>query len=240
MAYKSGADAAYVIVDGVNIAPAMESLTLKTTAVMDERRFLGSAWKTPIDTGAKTGELAMQGVIDSPTTDTVAALNTTGAVVSALLSGNAVDVSFYGFQAAQVTAIEVGLADGKVDDLTPTFAIAGEVNVGTVVAPWASRAADANTDAAYSTRPSAAAASGHAYLHVTAYTGGATKVVVKLRSSASHITFADIATFADVTAVGAQVLAIPTDVILEHCAIGWAWTGGTNPTFSAFCGVAVD
>jgi hypothetical protein len=239
MAYKAGSDATHVLIGAVNIAPVMESLSVKMAAVLDQRTFLGTAWPTQCDTGRKNAELTMAGVLNSPTTDTVAALETTGAVVSALLSGNAVDMSFYGFQSAKVTAVEVGISPDKVDELTPTFTVAGEVNVGTVVAPYATRAADGTTDAAYSTRPSATSAGGHAYLHVGAYAGGATKVVVTLRTSASHITFADIGTFADVTAVGAQVLPIASG-ILEHCAIGWTWTAGTNPTFDAFCGVAVD
>ena len=238
--YRSKKDATHVFVGGVNVAPVMETLGIKQSAVLDERRFLGTTFPTQCDTGARNAELTMQGVINSPTTDTVAELNTTGAVVSALLSGNVVDVPFYGFQSAKITAIEVGISDDKVDELTPTFSVYGEVNIGTVAAPYATRAADANTDAAYSTRPSATAASGHAYLHVGAYTGAATNVVVKLRTSATHISFADIGTFADVTAIGAQVLDVPTAVILEHLSIGWAWTGGATPTFDAVCGVAVD
>lgn len=237
--YKSGKDATHVLVGGVNIAPAMESLSIKKTAVLDERKFLGTAWPTQIPTGHKSAELTMAGVIDSPTTDSVAALETAGVPVAALLSGNAASMDFYGFQSAKVTGLEVGLSADKVDELTPVFTVAGEVNHGTVVAPYATRAADATTDATYATRPSAVSAGGHAYLHVGAYAGAATKVVVTLRTSASHISFADIATFADVTAVGAQVIPVASG-ILEHLAIGWTWDGGTTPSFDAFCGVAVD
>lgn len=239
MTYVSGKDAAYVLVGAVNVAPVMESISIKQTAVLDERNFLGSAWPTQCDTGARNAELAMSGVLNSPTTDTVAALETTGAVVSALLSGNAVDLSFYGFQSAKVSGVETSISPGKVDDLVPTFTVAGEVNTGTIVAPFATRVGAANTDATWSTRPSSVSAGGHAYLHVTSYTGGATKLVVTLRTSATHGSFAEIATFADVTAVGAWVLPVASG-ILEHVSIAWAWTGGTAPTWDGYVGVAVD
>jgi hypothetical protein len=239
MAYKAGHDAAYVLVGAVNVAPVMETLSIKETAVLDQRTFLGTAWPTQCDTGARNAELTMAGVLNSPTTDTVAALETSGAVVSALLSGNAVDMSFYGFQSAKVGAVEVSVSPDKVDDLVPTFVVAGEVNTGTIVAPFATRVGASNTDATWSTRPSAVSAGGHAYLHVTSYTGGATKLVVTLRSSASHDTFGLIGTFADVTGVGAWVIPIASG-ILEHLSIAWAWTDGTAPTWSGFVGVAVD
>ena len=239
MTYKAGHDAAYVLVGAVNVAPVMESLSVKTTAVLDQRTFLGSAWPTQCDTGARNAELAMQGVLNSPTTDTVAALETNGAVVSALLSGNAVDMSFYGFQSAKVSAVDLAITADKLAELTPTFSVAGGVNVGTVVAPFVNRVGAANTDATWSTRPSAVSAGGHAYLHVTSYTGGATKLVVTVRTSINHAGFGLIATFADVTAVGAWVLPIASG-ILEHLSIAWAWTGGTAPTWDGYVGVAVD
>jgi hypothetical protein len=239
MAYKAGHDAAYVLVGAVNVAPVMETLSIKETAVLDQRTFLGTAWPTQCDTGRRNAELAMSGVLNSPTTDTVAALETSGAVVSALLSGNAVDMSFYGFQSAKVGAVEVAVSPDKVDELVPTFVVAGEVNTGTVVAPYATHVADANTDATWSTRPDSVSAGGHAYLHVCTYTGTATNLVVKLRTSATHGSFADIGTFATVTAVGAQVLAVASG-ILEHVSMSWAWTGGTAPTWDGFVGIAVD
>ena len=239
MTYVSGKDAAHVLIGAVNVAPVMETLSIKTSAVLDQRTFLGSAWPTQCDTGGRNAELAMAGVLNSTTTDTVAALNTTGAVVSALLAGNAISLPFHGFQSAQVTGTELVISNDKVDELTPQFTVAGEVNYGTIVAPFATRVAGANTDGTYATRPDAVSAGGHAYLHVTSYTGGATKLVVTLRTSATHDTFGLIATFADVTAVGAWVLPVASG-ILEHLSIAWAWTGGTAPTWDGYVGVAVD
>jgi hypothetical protein len=169
----------------------------------------------------------------------VATLSTSNSIVSALISGNAVDMPFHGFQAAKVTGVDVALSQDKVQEFTPEFTVTGRVNYGVVVAPYANRVAGANTDAAWATRSDSASASGYAFMHVGAYTGGATKVVVKVRTSATHASFADLATFLDVTAVGAQVLTIGSG-ILEHLSISWAWTGGAAPTFDAFVGVAVD
>jgi len=238
-AYKGSKDAGYVFVDAINIAPVMETVSVKTSAVLDERRFLGNSWPTNVDTGGRRGELSMSGVLNSPTSDTIATLSTANSIVSAVLGGNAVDMPFHGFQAAKVTGVEVALAQDKVQEFTPEFTVTGRVNNGVVVAPYANRVAGANTDATWSTRTDSASAAGYAFMHVGTYTGAASKVVVKVRTSATHASFADLATFLDVTAVGAQVLAIGSG-ILEHLSISWVWTGGTAPAFDAFVGVAVD
>jgi hypothetical protein len=237
--YKGPWNATHVLVGAVNVAPIMESLNVSLAAEFDERRFLGTVLPTQCDTGHRSAELTMAGVLNSPTSDAVGALDTTGVVVSALLSGNAVDMSYYGFQLAKISGLELALSAEKVDELTPKFTVAGEVNTGTVVAPFATRVAGANTDAAWSTRPDPTSAGGHAYLHVTSYTGTPTNLVVKLRTSATHGSFADLATFATVTGVGAWVLPVASG-ILEHLSISWAWTGGTAPTWDGFVGVAVD
>jgi len=239
MAYKGSKDAGYLFVDAINIAPVMETVSIKTSAVLDKRRFLGTSCPTQCDTGARQGELSMSGVLNSPTSDTVATLSTGTSIVSALLGGNAVEMPFHGFQAAKVTGVEVALAQDKVQEFTPEFTVTGRVNYGVVVAPYANRVAASNTDATWATRTDSASAAGYAFMHVGTYTGGASKVVVKVRTSATHASFADLATFLDVTAVGAQVLTIASG-ILEHRAISWVWTGGTTPAFDAFVGVAVD
>jgi len=238
-AYSGFKDASCVFVDAINIAPVMDSLSMKKSAVLDERRFLGNAWPTQCDTGARHGELSMSGVLNSPTSDTIATLSTGTSIVSALIAGNLVDMPFHGFQAAKVTGVEATLSQDKVQEFTPEFTVTGRVNYGVVVAPYVNRVAAANTDATWASRSDPTSASGYAFMHVGTYTGGATKVVVKVRTSATHGSFADLATFLDVTAVGAQVLTIPSG-ILEHLSISWAWTGGTTPAFDAFVGVAVD
>ena len=245
MAYKGPADAGYVLIGAANIAPNMETLRIKKIAVLDERNFLGKYISTICDTGQRRAELAMSGVLNSPDTDAVGDTETTGKVVSALLSGNVVaagdSVDFYGFQRAMVSGLELTVDPEKVDSLTPEFAIVGEFNVGTVVAPHATRTAGTNTDTVYVHRRGGAVSGGHAYVHVTSYTAnGASALTIKVRHSAGHVTFADHTTLTVVTATGATVTALAAASLEAHLSVSWAWTGGTSPTADWFCGVAVD
>lgn len=239
MSSNSIKDLGYLLVGGYNVATIMDHFTAKHTAGKQEFRPCGSTWPINIDLGMRTAELQMSGVLNSPTSDAVSAVNGTDRAVSALIEGNTVSARFWGFQAAIVDGVEVGVSPDAANTLLPSFSVDGEVNYGWVVAPHATRTTAGNTDATYADI-GAGVSAGHVYLHVTALDlGGGTSCTIKLRGSADHITFADETTMTAVTAIGSEVKALAS-AVERYLSVSWAWTGGSNQSIDFFLGVAAD
>ena len=242
MAYLSGKDCAYLFVDGVDVAVSNNGVNLSSEAVCPKRRPLGQASKSAFLTGQIDSELGITGWLDTNTTAQLADLTGDAKVASVLFGGNAVSQLFAGFKTVYVAGAKVGLADDDLDSFEPVLMTSDcKANIGYVAAPYVERAAAANTDATYATMTEASGATGTAFMHVAALSlGGSTSCTVTVRHSTDHVTFADHTAFANVTAVGGQSLALASQVN-KYLSISWAWNGaGSDQTFSAFVGVAVD
>lgn len=242
MAYLSGKDCAYVFVDSVDVAVSNNAVDLSSEAIMPKRRPIGQAWKTVYPTGQIDSELSISGWLDDLTTAQLADLTGDAKVISVLFGGNAISQLFAGFKTAYVTGAKLGMADDDLDSYEPVLVTSDcKANIGYVVAPYVARTTAGNLDTADARRDAAAAASGTAFLHITAIDlGGYTSVTVTVRHSSDGITYGDHTAFTAATAVGAQTLALATDVY-EYLSIAWTYAGaGSNPTWTGFVGVAVD
>jgi hypothetical protein len=245
VAYYSSKDAGYVFVNGLNVAPGLEVVGLKNTAVVQEIRPLGTTWPVNVDTGIKRGELTMSGWLDSTYTGPatggqINAISGTGKVVTACLEGNTNALRCYSWKSAIVSGTEVGVDTETIDTITPEFTVAGAVDYGYIIGPLAPRTTASNTQATFIDLPAAAAAGGRLYMHVTAIdVGGGSGVTVTLQESTDHVSWGDHASGAltIATAVGAQCLEI-TAAVKQHIAFKWVWTGGTTPTFTALVAFA--
>jgi hypothetical protein len=241
MAYKSSKDAARVYVDWLDVHSDLDTVNIKTSAVLREFKPLGATWPTQVDTGARKGELTMSGLYNGSFTAT--ALSTLGGankVVSALVEGEALNDRFYGWQAATVSDTEVGLAPDDVHTQSATFSVNGEVNYGYVVHPPQERTTGGNSDTTYADLGAAAAGGGHGFLHVSSITlGGSTSCTVKVRHSTDHVTFVDHTSFTNVTASGSECKALAA--LNRYLSVSWAWNGaGAGQSIFMFVGVAVD
>jgi hypothetical protein len=226
----------------VDCAVSNNAVTITTEAVCPKRRPLGQAFKTAYPTGQIDSELAVEGWLDSVTVLQLGDLTNDAKVVSVLFGGNAVSQLFAGFKTAYVTGAKLGMSEDDLDSFEPLLVTSdSKAHVGYVVAPYAARTTASNTDATYATMTETSAASGTAFLHVAALTlGGSTSCTVTVRHSTDHITFSDHTAFTNVTAVGAQTLALASTVN-KYLSISWAWNGaGSDQSLSAFVGVVVD
>src|SRR5574343_807439 len=127
MTYYSGADVAYVFVDSTNIAADLDTVRMKTSAVTQEFRALGTTFPQNLDTGTRNGELEMSGLYEGATT--AALLNAVGTnrKVCVLLEGNTVSKRFYGFQSAAVESDEIGIGADQMHSNAGTFRVNGEI-----------------------------------------------------------------------------------------------------------------
>jgi hypothetical protein len=243
MTWYSSKDVAYVFIDNLSVAPYLNAMTMKTSAVLANTTGFGDTWTEWTDTGLRNGEVTMGGFYDGGTDG--AAMNTVAATdrtVSVLLEGNTVSKRFYLFQSGLVSSTEIGLSPEGVHTSAPGYTVTGEVNFGYVVAPYAARTTAGNTDAASCDVGAGGIAAGHCVLHVAALTlGGYDNCVVTLRSDADNEgVFTDETAFTAVTAVGSEVKALATGVD-RYMSVSWAWTGeGTGQSISFFVGVAAD
>jgi hypothetical protein len=242
VAYVSGKDLHAIFFDGLDVKQSNNELSITSEAVMPRRRPLGSVYKNCYPTGQVDGEMTITGWLDDVTSPQLGDLTGDSKVISVLYEGNAVSLHFAGFAAANVTGAKIGTAEDDLDTYEPVITANGRGPlIGYVVAPHAARTAAGNTDSAYATMNEASGVSGTAFLHVTAIDlGGYDDVTVKVRHSTDHITFADHTAFAAVTAVGAQTVALAATVN-KYLSISHAYGGaGSDPTFTAFVGVAID
>lgn len=242
MAYLSGKDCAYVLVDGVDVAVSNNELELTSEAVVQRRRPLGQAWRSVCLTGQIDSEMAIRGWLHPDTVAELAEFSAGAKVVSALIGGNAISQLFAGIPAAYVVGGKLGVSEDDLDSYEPVLLTSdAKWHTGYVVAPLAERTTAGNTDSDDAQRDSGAAASGRAFLHVTDLDlGGYTSLGVTLRHSSDGITYADHTSLGSVTAVGGSVITL-TGTINQYLSIAWTWTGtGSNPSWTGFVGVAVD
>lgn len=242
MAYLSGKDCAHVLVDSVDVAVSNNAVGVTTEPVCPTRRPLGQAYKTAFLTGQVDSEMTISGWLDATTTTQLADASGDAKVISVLFGGNAISQLFAGLKTAYVTGRKVGIADDDLDSYEPVLVTSDcKANIGYVVAPLTARTTAGNLDTADASRDAAAAASGLAFLHITALDlGGYDSVTVTVRHSSDGITYANHTAFTTATAVGAQTLALATEVY-QYLSIAWAYVGsGTSPTWTGFVGVAVD
>jgi hypothetical protein len=234
MAYLSGKDCAYLFVDGVNVAVSNNAVSISSEAVCPKRRLLGTVSKAAMPT--------VSGWLDTVTVLQLGDLTNDAKVVSVLFGGNVVSALFAGFKTAYVVGSKLGMADDDLDTFEPVLVTSDcKANIGYVVAPYVARTAAGNTDSAYATMTETSAPTGRAFLHVGALDlGGSTSCTITVRHSDDHITFGNHTAFTNVTAVGAETIALASTVN-KYLSIAHAWVGaGAAQTITAFVGVSVD
>lgn len=242
MAYYSGEDLAYLFVEGVDVKASNAELAVEQSAVVVHKHVRGQAYPSAFVTGHVDGTLTYDGWFDTDTQPYLDRTDTDQAIC-VLHEGNTAGNHFIGVQATHIGGFAFGIPQEDIDTYRPDLVVDGMVDFGTIVAAYAARTTDSNTDAADVSIAATASSGGRAYLQIGAITlDGATGVTCTLRHSADGVTWADHANgaFTIAAAVGAEVLDI-TASVNKYLSLAWAWTGGGgSQAFTAMLGFAAN
>ena len=218
----------FVLIDGYSIRgvstdikdPGLERHT-------KELLFLGDTLKHKKLTGISSCEIEQTGVFDDAAGSIHAALKTPAndRVFSWAACGNTIGKHFAG---ALVDQVSYNPTDVQGDDFVNAQAkySCSQREDGLIIAHLLARGAAGDTSATYVDNAASSALGGVGYLQLSALTlGGYTNLVVKVRHSADHVSWADLLTFTAKTAIGAERVAVATNPINRYLCVSWAWTG---------------
>lgn len=126
------------------------------------------------------------------------------------------------------TTLEVGSPVGGVVSFDASAQTDGWTNIGVSLHDLTAETATA--DGTGYDGAAATTAGGYAHLHVTAFSGF-TNIIVTIQDSADNISFATIGTFATVTAVTGERLAV-AGTVRRYVRASWTKTGTGSATFA--------
>lgn len=209
---KYGSPSAWCLIDGYNPIPTkLKSMRHKIMARQEESTGLGDAWQEFTPTGVAGVEFEIAGGFFDTTATTgghamfsgsvPGSVQATQRIVTCGFAGQVLGRDFAGFQGTYSSAYE---ALGQVGALTKANAehtISGQADNGKIL--QIHTALTANTTGTGVDGGASSANGGVGYLHVTAYSGF-TSVAIKVQDSADDNTYADLVSFTNVTAVGAE------------------------------------
>ena len=253
MAYKGTKDLAGLYLGTVDVKGDVEAANLKMSNSVSAFQPLGAVNPAPINAGTRSGTLSLTGYYNGTDTtlDTVAA-QANASVLCAMLvdgaspySGSPTLYRYYGIQGGILDSSELQLAPSEAHKMATQVTVAGTVDLGYVVhdvTALRSGVTGTPTDATYADLGANTAATGiRAHLIIPTLTlGAATNLIVKLRHSTDHSSWADLASgaFTAATVPTTQTLTVAS-VVNRYLSIAWTWTGSTGTSFYAFVGVAV-
>lgn len=229
---------AFVLIDGYSIRGV--STDVKDPGLEYESRellFLGETLKHKKLNGVGFCEIEQSGVFDDAAGSIHAALKAPAndRVFSWGAAGNTIGKHFAGALVDQVSYNPGDIAGGEFVTAHAKYGCSKRED-GLIVADLVARGVAGSTEASYVDSAASSALGGVGYLQLTALTlGGYTNLVVKVRHSADHASWADLLTFTAKTAIGAERKTVATNPIERYLAISWAWTGagaGPSATFA--------
>ncbi len=231
MARYGSDDVAFLLVDGYSLLGYSTELDFKREALTAETTVLGVADETHAALGRNRADLTQAGFYDDAADASNAALvglAGTARVVSFGFEGNTVGKKFTGGQGLQAEYDRV-VDLGDFHKANAAYKMTGAVDEGVILHELsAETATSGDTEGAESVHDVAAqtTAGGVAYLQVPALTlGGWTSVTIKVRDSADDITYADLVTFANVTAAPAKERQTVAGNIDQYLAHSWVFNG---------------
>jgi hypothetical protein len=207
MAKYGSSSFAFFLADGYDLrASKLQGLSWKKEPIVEMTHGLGDAAEEPSPVGITKYALSQSGAFFTDAADGAHDLLAAGAtaasrVVCFSVQGNAVGAPFVGCLGALTVAYEVIPQDGALTKANADYQITGHAYDGEIVQPWATKTADWNTKALGTVVDSGASSAdgGFAFQQISAFTGF-DGFVGKIRDSADDVTYADLATFANVTA----------------------------------------
>lgn len=230
MAKFGSSSIAVLLSQGVSLLPLKaKDISTEVESHQADTTGLGDAWPESTPTGMQKATLTVgEGYYDTDTAglhDHLRTTQGTSRVVCYAFEGDTIGQPFVGHTGAFGAKYKV-LA--KVGDLTKAqveYVITGQRDEGVILQSTATKTADWNTEGADSVDNGASSSNGGAaYLHVTAFSGFS-GFVAKVRHSADDVTYADLATFANVTAAPAAERVTVAGTVNRHLAVDGNVTG---------------
>ncbi len=242
---KYGPQSAWLLVGGKNLTGDVYSLIDRVEQILEEVHALGDSMEAHLPVGIARAILeAPGGLYDDRTAGMLAALQEQGQtrqLVAYGVNGNlagqdaAILDGTYALAWERIAARD-GLTKGQA-----RHALTGDYKDAKVLhAISAETAASGDTESTASVDNGAATSDGAtADLHVPDLTlGGYTSVTVKVRHSTDDISYADLATFANVTAAGDSERVTAAGTVNRYLAMSWLFNGaGSGQIVTPFVAV---
>jgi hypothetical protein len=202
MAKFGSASFSVFLVGGYNmLAAKVKGITHKVESVMERTDGLGDAWETPEPVGMARATFAQEGAFFDDATnemhDGLKADTGTARVGMVGHAGNVLGAAFTGFSGLLASGYEVLAKLGGLTNANATYSVSGAVEEGVILQPHATLTE--TTTGTSVDHGAATEAGGAGYLAVSAY-ADFTNIACKVRHSADDETYADLVTFATVTA----------------------------------------
>lgn len=240
MAKHGSADVGFVLVGGHSLLGSkIQGLTESVESKLADTAGLGDSWPESTPVGFSDATIAQDGAFfDDDTGNAHEALKTaqaTSRVMCVAFAGNTAGQAFVGYAGSYSHKYAV-LA--KVKDLTKAdveYTVSGQRDEGVILQPLATQTADWNTESTSYDSGASSSDGGIAFQQVTALSGF-TGYVGKVRDSADDITFADLATFANVTAAPSAEAVTVSGTVDRYLAVDGNVTG--TGSITAFIGFA--
>lgn len=243
MARRGSADVGFLLVDGYNLLGVATMVEDTVEALLEDVTVLGDQWAQLQYVGLQRAQLSQEGFFDDAAGGAHDALSGKQGVSRLLcygLQGNIVGRRFTGYRGAMQVDYRRVVTRGQLHKANASYQGNGEVEEGVILhAVTPETAASGSTEG---TGPvdngMSTTGGGSAYLQVPQLAlGGYTSATVKVRHSADNVTYADLVTFANVTAApAAQRLDVP-GAVQRYLAVSWQFNGsGSGQSITPFVG----
>ena len=228
---------ALLLVDGYNLLAAkVQSWSDEIELELEPTDGLGDSWREKSPTGMWTATIAQSGAFfDTQVAGIHAAMKdapTTERVIAWAIAGNVLGAAFKAVRGACTSKYGVLSTSGKLTKANVSYAVTGQLDEGVIIETHAQRAADwtgTTVDDAASSPDG-----GVGYLEVSELTG-VTGAVVTIQDSPDGSTWADLITFATVTAApNAQRIEVAGTVDRYLRVVGDVTGAGTITSFVGF------
>lgn len=240
--YGSG-DAAFLYVDGYQVAGVTTSLEDEQEAATEDNTGLGETLNRSAFVGDKSYTVKHGGFFDDDAASVIEALDpAAGGKLGAehylayAIAGNVAGRPVMLTAGALEAKMKKQVQRGKLTKASVEYLANSAIMTYALVAARASRSTAGNTDTASADNGASSASGGLAVLFVDTLTGSPTNLTVTVRHSADNVTFADH---------GSGILPVVTPAnqrtpqfkalsgtINRYVSLKWAWTGGTAPTWT--------
>lgn len=243
MATYGSADIGYFIANGISLLGVVTDVSDTVEALTEDGTVLGVAWNTPLVVGVKRFELTQSGFYDDSAGVINAGMVAAEGVLQVVMlayEGNTLGKHVTGFQGPLQSKYVRGVARDALHKAHAEYVGSGASETGRIVHVLAAETTPSgNTQSTPVDNAASSANGGAAYLEVTAIAlGGYTDVTIKARHSADNITYADLATFANVSVVGGQRVTF-AGTVNRYVAASWLFNGsGSSESITFTVGVA--
>ncbi|MDP3717093.1 MAG: hypothetical protein Q8T13_04905 [Acidobacteriota bacterium] len=241
MAKYGGKDVPFILVDGFNLlaSKVFDVNVPEPEAVLEETTGVGDSWLEHLPVGLRKATMSQNGLFDDAADGQNAAFNeqqATSRIVCTGVEGNTIGKRFTGLQGAFGAKYTRAGSRGGLHKASVVYTLTGQVDEGVILQHLTAKTADWDTEGADSVDNGASSANGLVgYQHVTALSGFS-GFVGKIRHSADDVTYADLITFANVTAAPAKERATAAGTVNRHLAYKGDVTGSGSLT--PMCGAA--